>query len=90
MDAKPVIGLFLGAGASVELGLPLAWELTDELRRWLTPEKLCKFNEDWRKHGQGMNGEVITDFISVLVDPSLHYEQILGYLARISHQSWTG
>jgi hypothetical protein len=30
-------GLFLGAGASYEVGMPLVWELTEELFRWLTP-----------------------------------------------------
>ncbi len=34
--------LLLGAGASYELGLPLVWELTAEVKNWLTPEKM-----DW-------------------------------------------
>jgi hypothetical protein len=42
------VGLFLGAGASFELGMPLVWGLTAELKAWLTPAKLRELNESWR------------------------------------------
>jgi hypothetical protein len=31
-------GLFLGAGASFEAGMPLVWDLTAQIKAWLTPE----------------------------------------------------
>lgn len=77
---KPITGLFLGAGASYEAGMPLVWELTDEIKSWLTPQKLRHFNTLWRLHGGGHADEVINDFVSVLKRPNLHYEAILGYL----------
>lgn len=40
--------LLLGAGASYELGLPLVWELTNELKTWLMPEKLDWLNDQWK------------------------------------------
>jgi hypothetical protein len=46
--SRNVIGLFLGAGASVEVGMPLVWELTEELKGWLTPETLRELNEGWK------------------------------------------
>ncbi|WP_333612703.1 hypothetical protein [Brevundimonas bullata] len=73
-------GLFLGAGASYELGMPLVWELTEELKRWLTPKKLRQFNSNWTMHGSGLPEAVIEDLAQALVRPELHYEAILGFL----------
>ncbi|MNJ93350.1 hypothetical protein D3C87_110300 [compost metagenome] len=73
-------GLLLGAGASYELGMPLVWDVTNELKRWLTPNKLRMFNQAWRSNGTGYTDEVISDLIIALENPSLHYESILGYL----------
>lgn len=73
-------GLFLGAGASYEAGMPLVWELTNELKRWLTPEKLRALNESWRAQGGGYPDEVINDFAALLGRPDMHYESVLGYL----------
>lgn len=72
--------LLLGAGASYELGLPLVWELTRELKNWLTPEKLDQLNEGWRTQGGGYSDEVISlikDFLGV---DSMHYENLIGAL----------
>ncbi|WP_313220179.1 hypothetical protein [Stutzerimonas nitrititolerans] len=77
---KKLTGLFLGAGASYEAGLPVVWELTGEIRDWLTPEKLRELNKGWRSQGTGCSDEVIEDFVSVLVMPDAHYENMLGYL----------
>lgn len=79
MIAK-LTGLFLGAGASYEVGMPLVWELTEELFRWLTPSKLRDLNQHWRAHGGGRPDEVIDDLAAVLVLPGMHYESVLGYL----------
>lgn len=77
---KALTGLFLGAGASYEAGMPLVSELTAEIKSWLTPEKLREFNVGWRVQGGGHPDEVIEDLVSVLVRPEMHYEAILGHL----------
>ncbi|QJD91656.1 hypothetical protein HH213_17125 [Duganella dendranthematis] len=74
------IGLFLGAGASYEAGMPLVWELTQEIRTWLTPEKLRQFNVGWREQGGGHPDEVINSFIDILQRADVHYESLLGFL----------
>jgi hypothetical protein len=73
-------GLFLGAGASFELGMPLVWDLTTELLAWLTPDKLREFNRGWRLQGGGHPDEVIEDFAAILKAPGMHYESMLGHL----------
>jgi hypothetical protein len=73
-------GLFLGAGASYEAGMPLVWELTRELKAWLTPDKLRQLNHGWRQQGGGHPDNVIEDFASLLQRADLHYESILGYV----------
>lgn len=93
---KGLTGLFLGAGASYEAGMPLAWELTRELKGWLTPKKLRQFNSLWRIQGGGYSDLVIDDLISALTLSSLHYEAVLGYLEtqflrqRASRQEYHG
>jgi hypothetical protein len=73
-------GLFLGAGASYEAGMPLAWDLSAEIRGGLTADKLRELNAGWRLQGTGHCDAVIEDLISVLERPHLHYEAILGWL----------
>jgi len=73
-------GLFLGAGASLEVGMPLVWELTEELKALLTVDKLRALNGGWRLQGTGYPDAVMEDFVSVLVIPEMHYESLLGYL----------
>ena len=70
--------LFLGAGASYELGLPLVWELTAEIKNWLTPEKIDWLNEQWRNQGGGRSDKAISLMKELLSVDSLHYEAILG------------
>jgi hypothetical protein len=77
---KKLTGLFLGAGASFEAGMPLAWELTAEIKNWLTADKLRKLNAGWRAQGSGHSDVVIEDLASVLERPAMHYEAILGYM----------
>ena len=73
-------GLFLGAGASFEFAMPLAWDLTSEIRAWLTPEKLRELNASWRSQGGGHSDMVIDNLVGLLLNKSIHYEQILGNL----------
>lgn len=72
--------LFLGAGATYDCGMPLVWELTAEIRRWLTPEKLIGFNETWKLKGGGWNHEVVSHLVSLLENKNIHYENIIGAL----------
>ena len=74
------VGLFLGAGASYELGMPLVWELTTELKRWLTPNKLRNLNAAWRLQGAGYPDAVIDDIARAIVLDEMHYEALLGYV----------
>src|SRR6202167_459972 len=73
-------GLFLGAGASYEAGMPLVWELTAEIKNWLTAEKIRELNAGWRIQGGGYADSVVDDFVSMLERPTVHYEGILGHL----------
>ena len=75
-------GLLLGAGASYDLGMPLANELTNELKSWLTPDKLRSLNRYWRRGGSVFDypDDVIEKLASVLVREDVHYESILGFL----------
>jgi hypothetical protein len=73
-------GLFLGAGASFEAGMPLVWDLTAEISAWLTPEKLRELNAGWRDQGTGNPDAVIDSLVASLLNPSMHYQSILGNL----------
>ena len=77
---QKLTGLFLGAGASYEIGMPLVQGLTEEICNWLTPEKLRSLNLSWRSHGGGYQDRILDDFISVLQRSDQHYETLLGYL----------
>lgn len=79
-------GLFLGAGASVEVGMPLVWELTEKLKNELTPDKLRELNAGWKVQGTGYPDSVVEDFASVLVRDEMHYESLLGYLEAQSRR----
>ena len=73
-------GLLLGAGASYDTGMPLASELTKELKNWLTPTKVRWLNDTWQKQGAGYSEATIEDFAQVLVIDAMNYEHIMGYL----------
>jgi hypothetical protein len=77
---RRITGLFLGAGASYEAGMPLVWDLTGEIKDWLTSDKLQKLNENWRRQGGGHPQQVIDNLTSMLTQPSADYESILGYM----------
>ncbi len=78
---SPRLGLFIGAGFSYEAGMPLVWDLTEELlRNWLSGDKLRELNAGWLTQGQGFSEDVLDEFVPVLEDPNLHYEQVIGWL----------
>lgn len=87
---SPLTGLFLGAGASYELGMPLVWGLTHELLGWLLPEQLRSLNAGWRAQGGGLPDDVVDDLAGMLARTDVHYESILGYLqtqsSRFEHR----
>ena len=60
--------------------MPLVWDLTSEIKDWLTPEKLRELNENWRRQGSGYPQQVIDNLASMLTQPLAHYESILGYM----------
>ncbi len=74
------IGLFLGAGASFEAGMPLVWDLTAEIKAWLTPKKLRELNTGWRAQGTGNPDAAIDSLVASLLNQTMHYENILGCL----------
>jgi len=75
----PNLGLFLGAGASYEIGLPLVNGLTEELKSVLTPAVLRGYEEAARST-QPIATDVVEDLIQLLSVDSMHYEAILGRL----------
>jgi hypothetical protein len=80
MPEETSVGLFLGAGASFELGMPLVSHLTAEFKGYFTPEHLRSLNAGWRQQGGGYHDSVIETTITLLRRDDLHYENILGYL----------
>lgn len=72
-------GLFLGAGASYELGMPLVWELTEVLKRDHVPETIRNM-QHYQPAGSDMHWseESVEQLISLLLDKDLHYEAVIG------------
>lgn len=66
--------LFLGAGASYEVGMPLVWEFSNTLR-----ENVLKRLDSNLFNFKGDN-EIKLEFISLLSDTDLHYEQVVTKL----------
>ena len=73
-------GLLLGAGASFDVGMPLVWELDEEFKTWLTPEKLRSLNNKWRSYGNGYPDDAIDSLVKLLERKDMHYENVLGNL----------
>jgi hypothetical protein len=68
--------IFLGAGASYEVGMPLVWEFSQTLRENILKRldsKLFNFESD---------NELKSFFIEILSDENLHYEQVVGLLEK--------
>jgi len=60
--------------------MPLVWELTQEIKDFLSPTTLREFNAIWLSQGIGYPDGLIDDLIVVLGIADMHYESILGYL----------
>ena len=86
MPQSESIGLFLGAGASFELGMPLVRDLTGEFKGYFTPAHLRELNAGWRQQGGGYDNSVIETTIALRNRDDLHYENILGYLETASRR----
>ena len=73
-------GLLMGPGASFDIGMPLVKELHQDLKRYMTPDKLRSMNL-WQKsrHG-GVPVEAIEVLVTLLDRDDLNYEQIIGNL----------
>jgi len=68
------LAVFLGAGASFEVGLPLVWELTSTIRKNIIKRidtNLFNFRN---------NDTIKAQFIQLILNPDLHYEQVIGEL----------
>lgn len=87
MAACKNVGLFLGAGASYELGMPLVSHLTGEFKGYFTPTHLKDLNASWRAQGGGYPDAVIEAVVGLLVRDDLNYENILGFLQTHSGPS---
>jgi hypothetical protein len=70
-------GVFLGAGASYECGMPLVWEFSSVLRANVLKRLDTKLF-DFRERPEFRN-----QFESILKCPNLHYEQMIGELESI-------
>ena len=81
------VGLVLGAGASYELGMPLAVHLTGEFKGYFTSTHLRDLNAGWRAQGAGYDEVVIDSVIRLLERDDLTYENILGFLQTHSQPS---
>jgi len=60
--------------------MPLVSDLTNELKSWLTPDKLRELNVSWREQRSGYSDTVVDELTRCLVNRKMHYENILGYL----------
>lgn len=70
--------LFLGAGSSYDCAMPLVSELTAEIRRWLTPDKIHEINGYQKRQQSGWGDDIVAALIARLQNPQLHYENIIG------------
>jgi hypothetical protein len=73
-------GLLLGAGASYELGMPLVWDVTRQLRSFYNPRHLEQLNKYWTAGGGGYGDDVVAATSALLQRADMHYEQVLGFL----------
>ena len=78
-----VTGLFLGAGASYELGMPLVSGLTGEFKGYYTPTHFQELVDGWRKQGGLIDPSVENTIISLLSRSDLHYEGLLGEIETL-------
>lgn len=72
--------LFLGAGASYECGMPLVWEFTNILRANVLKRL------DTKLFDLGNYPRFRSEFESILSNPDIHYEEMIGRLEHIQLQ----
>ena len=77
MKESSMKGIFLGAGASYECGMPLVWEFTNVLRANIL-KRLDTHLFDFRE-----NPSFKAYFQQLLSNPDLHYEEMIGKLETI-------
>jgi hypothetical protein len=87
MEMNLPTGLLLGAGASRDCGMPLVWELSDQLRSFLTPEHVRATNIRSQALGLGQPEHVVRNFIELLQTKSMHYESIIGNLQVLTRRT---
>ncbi|HDY7658561.1 TPA: hypothetical protein ACX3E3_002097 [Vibrio parahaemolyticus] len=71
-----MLAFFLGAGASVECGMPLVWPFTETFRENILKRidtNLFDFSED---------DQIKKRFISIISNKDIHYEQMVGELEK--------
>ncbi len=74
---KNNMGLFLGAGSSYEVGMPLVWEFSSTLRKNILSRLNTKLFDF--KGNDGLRN----DFVSLLSDVNKHYEEVVGELESL-------
>lgn len=84
--------LLVGAGFSIDMGMPLVKGLTQDLFGPLTIDKLNEINSrSTTGPGDHFPQDVLDEFAPILArstnDPSFHYEKVLGWLQE---RSFTG
>lgn len=87
MRVNVLTGLLLGAGASRDCGMPLVWELTNQLRSFLTPDHVRTTNARSRVLGLGQPNHVVENLIELLQTKSMHYESIIGNLQVLTRRA---
>jgi len=74
------VAWLIGAGFSFELAMPLVWELTGEIKAWLTSAHLHELNAGWRAQGGAIPGRIIEALDDRLRRDGVHYEQLIEWL----------
>lgn len=80
------VGLFLGAGASVEFNIPTASGLTERIRASLTRERLETMNANMMDPERRVPEPVLDEFLAVMEEPHMNYEDWVAWLSRQSNR----
>ncbi|WP_397538150.1 hypothetical protein [Rummeliibacillus pycnus] len=84
--------LFIGAGFSYDLGMPLAHNLTRDFFSFLTPEKTKNFIEMWKSHdpygeGRPLDKEIFDEVYDIYIkfyqDDNCNYEEFLKEIQNL-------
>jgi hypothetical protein len=80
----------VGAGFSFELGMPLVWPLTTQIKRWLTPAKLRELNASWRLQRLPVDDAIIAAACDRLENVEETYEHLIGWFQTQQKSVLTG